>query len=596
MRVSGPFTGLVVAVGASMLAFGMLRPMPSASAQDVRGEVTRAVDELRKSNQTIAVEVDRSTGLPTSIKGLTPRPDPSIALTATRSLGGEPSEDDVRRAVEAFMATSQIRSAFPQGNAQERKVVTQVRRDPDIKGQSVAHVTQRLNGIPVFGSSAKYVVNPALAVTDITASYSTVAIGSTTPSITADEAATVARAHVRDLLSKRARDPGLDRLFASLDSIQPKSELTIFDPALLRTRGANPGPLRLTWLVSVNSLRVFVDAENRNVVFFYRDHPSVMVRRVYDLSSNNVFPGQKVLDEETNERVDLVPADAMRAFQNTGFVRDFFYIVLGRSGLEAAGSKANMPLESYVRYSSEQNARWCKDQSVNCPKANVMVYGPGFAGALDVVGHEVTHGIIAHEADLVYADESGAVNEALADIFGTLIEFQARDGAGNWAIGESLPGYSEASPMRSMAEPHLKAQGSASLFNKTQPFSVTNRGQPDHYSEYVARTDALCDTTWDYLNGCVHFNSGVLNKLAYLISEGGEHKGQAVAGIGRQKLARIAYRALTTKLNATSSLVHAANSFVSACTDLVGAAAGITAQDCVEVDNARRAVGLGTDS
>ena len=61
--------------------------------------------------------------------------------------------------------------------------------------------------------------------------------------------------------------------------------------------------------------------------------------------------------------------------------------------------------------------------------------------------------------------------------------------------------------MRSMAEPHLKAQGSASLFNKTQPFSVTNRGQPDHYSEYVARTDALCDTTWDYLNGCVHFNS-----------------------------------------------------------------------------------------
>lgn len=596
MRVSVPFTGLVVAVGASMLAFGMLRPMPSASAQDVRGEVTRAVDELRKSNQTIAVEVDRSTGLPTAIKGLTPRPDPSIALTATRSLGGEPSEDDVRRAVEAFMATSQIRSAFPQGNAQERKVVTQVRRDPDIKGQSVAHVTQRLNGIPVFGSSAKYVVNPALAVTDITASYSTVAIGSTTPSITADEAATVARAHVRDLLSKRARDPGLDRLFASLDSIQPKSELTIFDPALLRTRGANPGPLRLTWLVSVDSMRVFVDAENRNVVFFYRDHPSVMVRRVYDLSSNNVFPGQKVLDEETNERVDLVPADAMRAFQNTGFVRDFFYIVLGRSGLEAAGSKANMPLESYVRYSSEQNARWCKDQSVNCPKANVMVYGPGFAGALDVVGHEVTHGIIAHEADLVYADESGAVNEALADIFGTLIEFQARDGAGNWAIGESLPGYSEASPMRSMAEPHLKAQGSASLFNKTQPFSVTNRGQPDHYSEYVARTDALCDTTWDYLNGCVHFNSGVLNKLAYLISEGGEHKGQTVAGIGRQKLARIAYRALTTKLNATSSLVHAADSFVSACTDLVGAAAGITAQDCVEVENARRAVGLGTDS
>ena len=73
-------------------------------------------------------------------------------------------------------------------------------------------------------------------------------------------------------------------------------------------------------------------------------------------------------------------------------------------------------------------------RALNCPKANVMVYGPGFAGALDVVGHEVTHGIIAHEADLVYADESGAVNEALADIFGTLIEFQARTAP---AIGRS---------------------------------------------------------------------------------------------------------------------------------------------------------------
>ena len=339
-----PFAGIITAVGSIILAGGLMSGMPHASAQDVRAEVTRAVDDIRKTNQSVAVQIDGNTGLPTSIKGLTPRPDPSIALTATRSLTGEPSEDDVRRAVEAFMATSQIRSAFPQGNAQERKVVTQVRRDPDIKGQSVAHVTQRLNGIPVFGSSAKYVVNPALAVTDITASYSTVAISSTTPSITADEATEVARAHVRDLLSKRARDPGLDRLFASLDSIQPKSELTIFDPALLRTRAATPGPLRLTWLVSVDSLRVFVDAENRNVVFFYRDHPSIMVRRVYDLSSNNVFPGQKVLDEETNERVDLVPVDAMRAFQNTGFVRDFFYIVLGRSGLEAAGTKANMPL------------------------------------------------------------------------------------------------------------------------------------------------------------------------------------------------------------------------------------------------------------
>jgi Zn-dependent metalloprotease len=224
-----------------------------------------------------------------------------------------------------------------------------------------------------------------------------------------------------------------------------------------------------------------------------------------------------------------------------------------------------------------------------------MVYGPGFAGALDVVGHEVTHGVIQFEADLVYADEAGAVNESLADIFGTLIELQA--GGGNWTIGEGLPGFSAASPMRSMSDPHLSKGPNTSLFNKAQAYSATNRGQPDHYSEYVARSDPLCDTTNDYFYGCVHFNSGVLNKFAYLISEGGQHKGETVTGVGPNKLARIAYRALTTKLNSSSGLVQAADAFVAACSDLVGAGVGgITAQDCVQVEKAKQSVGLAAGS
>jgi Zn-dependent metalloprotease len=457
---------------------------------------------------------------------------------------------------------------------------------------------QRVDNIPVFGSSAKYVVNPALAVTAITASYSTVAIESTTAKITDADAIEAARNYLKEQLSKRARDPGIDRIFVNLDTIPGKAELSIFDPALLRSRGADAGPLRLTWLVSIDSMRVFVDAETRAILFYFRDHPTVMVRRVYDLSSNETFPGQKVLDEETNERLDPLPSDAVLAFQNTGAVRDFYYVVLGRNGLDATLVKENTSLESYVRYSSERNARWCKDKSVTCPKDNVMVYGPGFAGALDVVGHEVTHGIIAHEADLVYADESGAVNEALADIFGTLIEFHAKEGNGNWVVGESLPGYSEASPMRSLADPHLKGQGTATLFNRGQAYSpATNRGQPDHYDEYVKRADPLCDTTWDYLNGCVHFNSGVLNKFAYLLSEGGRHRDVTVTGLGRLKLARIAYRALTTKLNATSGLAQAAEAFAAACSDLASAGvAGIGTKDCIQVENATQAVGLAAGS
>src|SRR5262249_60624724 len=103
MRMPDRFAGIAVAIAIALLA--TQAGVPSACAQDVRAEVTRAVDEIRKSNQNVAVKIDRDTGLPTSIKGLTPRPDPSVALTATRGLSGEPSEADVRRAVEAFMAT-----------------------------------------------------------------------------------------------------------------------------------------------------------------------------------------------------------------------------------------------------------------------------------------------------------------------------------------------------------------------------------------------------------------------------------------------------------------------------------------------------------
>src|SRR5262249_20710398 len=122
---------------------------------------------------------------------------------------------------------------------------------------------------------------------------------------------------------------------------------------------------------------------------------------------------------------------------------------------------------------------------------------------------------------------------------------------------------------------------------------ASNRGQPDHYDEFVQRSDRICDSSTDFINGCVHMNSGVLNKFAYLISEGGQHRSVTVTGIGRNKLARIAYRALTARLNQTSGLMQAADAFLAACSDFAGAgAAGITAQDCIQVDKARLAVGL----
>jgi Zn-dependent metalloprotease len=209
----------------------------------------------------------------------------------------------------------------------------------------------------------------------------------------------------------------------------------------------------------------------------------------------------------------------------------------------------------------------------------------------------MTHGVIAHEKNLLYLDEPGAVNESLADIFGALIELRTKGAGGNWLIGEDIPGLSITAPLRSLADPNLKDENGKSLFDRTGRFSLANRGQPDNYEELLTRDDELCASTAFEDNGCVHFNSGILNKFAYLIAEGGTHRGVAVTGIGRTKLARIAYRTMTTQLNQSSRLAQAANGFVQACLELADAKlGGIAKSDCDQVIAAQTAVALSVGS
>lgn len=588
--------------GAALIA--ALLMAAAAEAQTVRDTVSGALETAKRTNPTLDAKLDPATGLPSRIKGLRAVPDPTVALTATaRDAQGQPRLEDVRRVVEAFMATSEVAAAFPQGARATREVV-EMRRDPDVPGQTIARVSQKVNGVPVFGSSARYVVNPSLAVTEIVASFSTAEIASTTPRIDQAAAITAARARLRVLLQSRPRDPLLEQIFSQIDGLPAEAQLTVFDPALMSVRGVAPGPLKLTWLVSLDSFRFFVDAETSAVVYDYRDHQTVGPRRVFDLGGEMTFPGKQVLDESSVASVTgpgEKPSDAALAFFNSAGVRTYYLDMFGRKSYDDNGRQAtpsSSPFESYVRYGTRQNAYWCKKQGVECPKPNVMVYGPSYAVALDVVGHEVTHGVIIHEADLVYSDESGAVNESLADIFGTLIEFTVTPQQANWVIGESLPGRSLTRPLRSLADPPLSSDTKARLFDRSRDYSLTdNYGQPDHYSEYLRLDDPLCNSTWDYLNGCVHFNSGILNKMAFLIAEGGRHHDVTVQGIGRQKLGRLAYRALTTRLNPTSKLAQAGEAFFAACEDLASAkGSGFSMADCAQVDAARVAVGLKTPS
>lgn len=228
---------------------------------------------------------------------------------------------------------------------------------------------------------------------------------------------------------------------------------------------------------------------------------------------------------------------------------DYFRLVHGRDGIDNAGTGAI----NRVHYSTNyDNAFW--DASCFC-----MTYGDGddvtlypFA-ALDIIGHEVTHGVTAYTAALIYSGESGGLNESISDVFGTAVEryTNSPDDSPDYEIGEKLY-IDEPEALRYLYRP---SKDGASA---------------DCWSTDVGTLD-------------VHYSSGVGNHCFYLVAEGsgvGSYTdasgsptcdGASVAGIGHAAAERIWYRALTVYLTSTASYASARTATLSAATDLYGA-------------------------
>jgi hypothetical protein len=236
--------------------------------------------------------------------------------------------------------------------------------------------------------------------------------------------------------------------------------------------------------------------------------------------------------------------DAQNAATFACDVYEYFINELDRDSWDDNGGM--IPLFIDAQYSSP-NAMYGGD----CRR---MAFSTGWV-QLDVVGHEFTHGVVDFTAGLVYSDESCAMNESYADFFGNLI-----DGAG-WLVGEDLPGGA----LRDMEDPQAYRD-------------------PDHYDDYV-------NTTGD--NGGVHTNSGILNKLAFLITEGGTHHDITVAGIGRSKAARLYYDVLRSDLSTSARFAQLGTGLrVRAINYASTGEHNFTGQDACTVINALVAVGL----
>lgn len=255
--------------------------------------------------------------------------------------------------------------------------------------------------------------------------------------------------------------------------------------------------------------------------------------------------------QEGQANTGISDVDAL--YRLMGVVDDFLASRFGRSSLDGKGAR----LKATVRYCSASRCPW---QGAEWKWAEQQaIFGAGWAQADDIVGHEFAHGLLDHTVPLFYFYQSGAINESFADIFGELIDLSqpgGRDTAATaWKIGEDTP----IGAFRDMRDP-------------------TRFGHPDR-----VRSPRWHKGTAD--DGGVHRNSGVGNKAAYLIADGGSFRGYDIAGIGRTRMGRVFYQALTTRLTPAANYVDLADALVAACTDLVGID-GFTLAHCASVRDA----------
>lgn len=243
---------------------------------------------------------------------------------------------------------------------------------------------------------------------------------------------------------------------------------------------------------------------------------------------------------------------AVDAQYGTDVTWDYYKDVHGRSGIAGDGKGSY----NRVHYGNGyNNAFW--DDGCFC-----MTYGDGDGTtfgplvSLDVAGHEMSHGVTSSTAALTYSGESGGLNEATSDIFGTLVEWHAGNStdAGDYLIGEKVvrDGFGR-DALRYMDRP--SRDGSSA----------------DCWSTAVGDLD-------------VHYSSGIANHFAYLLAEGSGTKtvggvaydsptcdGSTVSGIGRDKLGDIWYRALTVYMTSSTDYAGARTATLSAAEDLYGA-------------------------
>lgn len=374
-------------------------------------------------------------------------------------------------------------------------------------GANFVRLEQTYAGVPVFGAQINVQltsdgVGVISVLSDVMRDTRLLDRGDvpTTPALSAAQALAAARADVAarsGLAANQFSGVGDPRLF-------------VWDPAVVGLEG----PTRLVYEVVVEGPlaaqvkdAVIVDAHAGAVVYAYSLIAEARDREIRDANNINRIPTAAV-------RREGQPAtgirDADEAYDYLGHTYDFYLNEHGWDSFNGTGGR----IISVVRLPFE-NAYW---------DGTLTAFGTGFT-ADDVVAHEFTHGVTEYTSDLVYFGFSGAINESFSDMWGEWVDLG--NGAGNdspgarWYVGEdirlgaSVPAGVKGNAIRNMKDP-------------------TEFGDPDRLGSPLLRSVISAVD-----NGGVHSNSGIGNKLAYLITDGGTFNGETVAGVGISKAAKL---------------------------------------------------------
>ncbi|MCC6622469.1 MAG: M4 family metallopeptidase [Deltaproteobacteria bacterium] len=476
---------------------------------------------------------------------------------------------------------------------------------------SVVELTRRIGGVPLYGAGLHVIVRDDGVVSFVANVDPGGGDVPTTPTVSTDQA-----------IAAATNALGLD----ATPPLGGAPTLVVLPLGLLVEGGATIDKF-LSWSVDVLGAgpdarrRCFVDALDGEALWCVALAASDLERNVYDAAQGHDMAALDagatlVLDELGDNPIAPPDAEARLAFALAQRVDDYFRALFDMD--HYSGGVGSIDSYVHFRYLIDDGAcapapplcgadRECHGGRCYRPGGDNAFYDPGTDAlwftdgmvSLDVFAHELTHAITAHHADLVYAAESGALNESFSDVFAAFIDVDAP-----WTMGDG----SALGVMRSLANPGLHDQPAhwddrvpvpdLGPCQAASPKCPLPAGAPPG-TRHTCIAGRCRDVSDD--DGAVHANSGIPNHAAYLLVEGGRGTGAdqdvVVRGIGQDEAARLYFTSLTVgPLDRWATFADARASLAAVCRELVRRAAPgetLTLDDCGAVLDAFAAVGVG---